>query len=164
MIFVPIQGQNTWERERLARFWAGEIPVVHKIPDPKFEHISSRGTILMIRIYRINTGSCGACDGEINTIANTASEIEWAHSPQDADVLLVTGPITHTSKAAFLSILRDVGTLPLLAIGRCAIDGHPFGKGGVQALEDVVVPLNMRVDGCPPNPDTLLEVLRHHAL
>lgn len=113
----------------------------------------------MIRVYRINTGSCGACDIEITTAVTTASDVEWAHSPQDADVLLLTGPITHASKAALLGVLHEVPDIPVMAIGQCSVDGYPFGKGGVQELDDVVVQLGMRLDGCPPSPEDIVTLI-----
>jgi Ni,Fe-hydrogenase III small subunit len=117
----------------------------------------------MIRLYRVNTGSCGGCDREIAAavIADT-NTLTWVESPQDADVLLLTGPITPGSKAALLRLLRDVGDMPLLAIGRCAIDGHPFGKGGVQETAEVTA--RAHLEGCPPSPETITDIIRHHAL
>jgi energy-converting hydrogenase B subunit M len=115
----------------------------------------------MIRVYRVNTGSCGACDIEICSAirANTAAKnIDWATTPQDADVLLLTGPITHGSRAPFLKLLQDVGDIPLLAIGRCSIDGYPFGRGGIQAFEHVRA--RVHLDGCPPTPEAILEAIQ----
>ncbi len=120
----------------------------------------------MIRLYRINTGSCGGCDREIAAAVmsdtNATNTLTWVESPQDADLLLLTGPITPGSKAALLRLLRDVGDMPLLAIGRCAIDGHPFGKGGVQETADVTA--RAQLEGCPPTVETITDIIRQHAL
>ncbi len=113
----------------------------------------------MKRVYRLNSGSCGACDIEIQEVVLNTPGLEWAYSPQDADVLLLTGPIAPGIRAALLNLLREAGEKPLLAIGRCSIDGHPFGKGGVQQEEDLTVQLNHRLDGCPPTPEAIKEVL-----
>lgn len=116
----------------------------------------------MIRLYRINTGSCGGCDVAINEAIVQANHIVWADAPQSADALLLTGPITHSSKAALLNLLREVEHIPLFAIGRCAIDGHPFGKGGVQQLEEITVQLQHRLDGCPPLPEAIIKEIQAH--
>jgi Ni,Fe-hydrogenase III small subunit len=116
--------------------------------------------IAMVRVYRINTGSCGACDVIINEAVAAHAKLTWADSPQNADALLLTGPITPSSKAALVNLLRDIGTIPIFAIGRCAIDGHPFGKGGIQATEEIVVQIHHRLDECPPAPETIAQLLK----
>lgn len=115
----------------------------------------------MIRIYRINTGSCGGCDIEIVAAVVADTHLTWADSPYNADALLLTGPITPGSREPLLRLLREVNHLPLLAIGRCAIDGHPFGRGGVRELRDQVVQL--QVEGCPPTPKEIAAAI-HSAL
>lgn len=113
----------------------------------------------MIRLYRINTGSCGGCDVEIDTAGYADAGLTWADSPFDADVLLLTGPITIGSREAVLKVLREVNDRPLLAIGRCAIDGHPFGRGGVQGVPQIKV--HLRLDGCPPAPKEIAAAVRN---
>ena len=50
--------------------------------------------------------------------------------------------------------------MPLLAIGRCAIDGHPFGRGGIGELPEIGAP---KLDGCPPAPGAIAEAIRQAA-
>ncbi len=111
-------------------------------------------------VYRINTGSCGGCDVEIESAIGMSANVQWASSPQDADVLLLTGPITHSTRAPLFALLRDVGPIPLLAIGRCAIDGYPFGKGGVQAVKELAV--QAQLEGCPPTPEEIAVVIQKY--
>jgi membrane-bound hydrogenase subunit mbhJ len=111
----------------------------------------------MIYVYRVNTGSCGGCDVEICAAVEAHQHLAWAATVQDADVVVMTGPITPTSRAALFRLIRDAGDRPLLAIGRCAIDGHPFGKGGVQHVSEVVA--HAQLDGCPPAPEAIAEVI-----
>lgn len=113
----------------------------------------------MIRVYRVNTGSCGGCDLEITAAIVGSSEIGWASSPATADVLLLTGPLTMGSRAQFLELWRSLGNhVPLVAIGRCAINGHPFGRGGLADLLDVQATLTL--DGCPPEPKAITDAIR----
>jgi Ni,Fe-hydrogenase III small subunit len=111
----------------------------------------------MIKIYRVNTGSCGGCDAEIEAAVTSSSALDWADSPQNADALLLTGPLTVASRPAFLALWNEIaGRIPLLAVGRCAIDGHPFGRGGLAELPQ----LNARLlEGCPPGPDAIAEAI-----
>lgn len=104
----------------------------------------------MIRLYRINTGSCGGCDLEINAAIAADARLTWAESPLQADALLLTGPITVGSRQALLRLRSELNAVPMLVIGRCAIDGHPFGRGGVNEVRDLVV--LVQVEGCPPAP------------
>lgn len=113
----------------------------------------------MIRVFRFNTGSCGGCDVEIMAAVAQCDDIDWAASPHDADLLLLTGPLTTGSRGAFLAFWRELeGRVPLLAIGRCAIDGHPFGRGGLAECRDVETQL--KLDGCPPDPRAIADAIR----
>jgi len=47
--------------------------------------------------------------------------------------------------------------LPLLAVGRCAIDGHPFGRGGMAELPQIEARL---LEGCPPTPGAIVEAIK----
>jgi Ni,Fe-hydrogenase III small subunit len=113
----------------------------------------------MIKVYRVNTGSCGGSDVEIAAAVAASTDLAWADSPYSADLLLLTGPLTNGSRPAFLSLWRELaGRTPLLAIGRCAIDGHPFGLGGVADLPEVSA---RKLDGCPPAPRAIVEAIRN---
>jgi len=115
----------------------------------------------MIYLYRINTGSCGGCDIAIGAAVVADASLAWADSPYNADALLLTGPATVSSREPLLRLLREVGELPIVAVGRCAIDGHPFGRGGVRELRDLVV--QVQVEGCPPAPKEIAAAI-HTAL
>jgi Ni,Fe-hydrogenase III small subunit len=113
----------------------------------------------MIKVYRINTGSCGGCDLEIGAAVMAGAGLAWADSPADADVILLTGPLTIGSRPAFMALWRELGErIPLLAIGRCAIDGRPFGRGGLAEAPEIHSRLTL--DGCPPVPAAIAEAIR----
>jgi Ni,Fe-hydrogenase III small subunit len=113
----------------------------------------------MIKVYRINTGSCGGCDLEIGAAVASSADIRWADSPADANLLLLTGPLTIGSRPAFMALWREFGDrTPLLAIGRCAIDGRPFGRGGLAEAPEIGARLTL--DGCPPDPKAIAEAIR----
>lgn len=113
----------------------------------------------MIKLFRINTGSCGGCDVELDAAVAAYDDLTWVSNPFEADVCIVTGPITRGSRPAFMALWREIkDTLPLVAIGRCAIDGHPFGRGGVAETPEVQVVL--KLDGCPTDPDEIATAIR----
>jgi len=112
----------------------------------------------MIKVYRINSGSCGGCDAEIVAAVAQSNDLIWTDSPATADALLLTGPLTSGCRPAFMAIWREVGgQVPLLAIGRCAIDGHPFGRGGLAEMSEVTA--RLKLDGCPPEPRAIAEAI-----
>jgi len=115
----------------------------------------------MITIYRVNTGSCGGCDVEIEAAVTRSADLAWAETPGSADVLLLTGPLTSSSHPVFVALWSELERrVPLLAIGRCAIDGHPFGRGGVAELPELAA---VTLDGCPPSPHAIAEAIRQAA-
>ncbi|MCU0493608.1 MAG: NADH:ubiquinone oxidoreductase [Chloroflexaceae bacterium] len=112
----------------------------------------------MIKLYPINTGSCGGCDVEIRAAVCASADMTWVDTPQEADALVLTGPLTAPSRPALLALLQETGNTPLLAIGRCAIDGFPFGKGGVKDMPQLKV--RIQLEGCPPTTEEITEAIR----
>ena len=58
-----------------------------------------------ITIREVDAGSCNGCELEIHALNNAVYDVErfgikFAASPRHADVLLVTGPVTHNMKTA----------------------------------------------------------------
>jgi Ni,Fe-hydrogenase III small subunit len=85
--------------------------------------------------------------------------LAWADDPLSADTLLITGPVTPVARPAFLALLRQLeGHVPLVVVGRCAIDGRPFGRAGLAELPDIDVA--MRIDGCPVTVEQVREAVQ----
>jgi Ni,Fe-hydrogenase III small subunit len=119
-----------------------------------------------LTIREVDAGSCNGCELEIHAINNAFYDLErfgirFAASPRHADVLLVTGPVTHNMKQA---LERTYAATPapkwVVAVGDCAVDGGLFADsyavaGGVAN----VVPVDLHIRGCPPTPLQLLEGL-----
>ena len=78
-----------------------------------------------------------------------------------ADVLMVTGPVTKNMREA---LERTYAAMPdpkwVIAVGDCAKDGGCF-KGSYACCAGVssVLPVDLHVPGCPPNPTELLKGL-----
>ena len=119
-----------------------------------------------LSIREVDAGSCNACELEINALNNSFYDLErfglhFVASPRHADVLLVTGPVTKNMHEA---LLRTYQATPapkwVIAVGDCAVDGGLFADsyacvGGVEA----VIPVDLRIRGCPPTPTQLLQGL-----
>src|SRR5437870_12495121 len=79
-----------------------------------------------LTIREVDAGSCNACELEIHALNNAVYDVErfgikFAASPRHADVLLVTGPVTHNMKVA---LERTYNATPspkwVVAVGDCA--------------------------------------------
>ena len=79
-----------------------------------------------ITIREVDAGSCNGCELEIHALNNAVYDVErfgikFAASPRHADVLLVTGPVTHNMKIA---LERTYAATPdpkwVVAVGDCA--------------------------------------------
>src|SRR6202166_3560649 len=119
-----------------------------------------------LAIREVDAGSCNGCELEIHALNNPIYDIErfglkFVASPRHADVLMVTGPVTANMKTA---LERTYNATPapkwVVALGDCACTGGLF-KGSyacIGAVEDVV-PVDLRIPGCPPRPVEILSGL-----
>lgn len=82
--------------------------------------------------------------------------------PRHADVLVVTGPVTRNMAGPLRSAYAAAAEPKLVvAVGDCAIDCGEFaGAYGVAGAVDQVVPVDLRVPGCPPEPEAIIAALR----
>lgn len=117
-------------------------------------------------IRHVDAGSCNGCELEIHALNGPHYGLEQAGfrftaSPRHADVLLVTGPVTR-NMAGTLRATYDAMPHPkrVVAMGDCAGCGGLFaGSYAVLDGVDAIVPVDLRIPGCPPNPDALLRGL-----
>ena len=116
-----------------------------------------------LTIRQVDAGSCNGCELEIHALNNPYYNLEgygikFVASPRHADMLLVTGPVTKNMENA-LKVAYDCMPDPKLvvAVGDCGCTGGVFGKSYAScgAVENVI-PVDVRVPGCPPAPVTLL--------
>ena len=87
-------------------------------------------------------------------------------SPRHADVVLVTGVVTHNMAEP---LRRTVEATPrprlVLAVGDCAHDCGVFrGAFGVRGSVADVVDVDLVVPGCPPEPAVIVQALRRVCL
>ncbi|MBU6457706.1 MAG: NADH-quinone oxidoreductase subunit B family protein [Bradyrhizobium sp.] len=122
------------------------------------------GRSLSLRL--VDAGSCNACELELNALSNPYYDLErfglrFVASPRHADVLLVTGPVTKNMREA---LLRTYDAMPapkwVVAVGDCAACGGLYADSyACECGADAVLPVNLRIAGCPPSPNQLLEGL-----
>lgn len=116
-----------------------------------------------LRIRAVDAGSCNACELEIHMLNNPVYDlarfgIDFVASPRHADVLMVTGPVT-TNMAEALKRTYDATPAPkwVVAVGDCGKDGGCFaGSYAVVGGVGAVIPVDLHIPGCPPDPTRLL--------
>ena len=116
-----------------------------------------------LSIRQVDAGSCNGCELEIHALSNAFYDLErfglrFVASPRHADVLMVTGPVTKNMRVA---LERTYHATPdpkwVVAVGACAVDGGLFaGSYAVEGGVKNVVPVDLHIPGCPPNPRQLL--------
>jgi Ni,Fe-hydrogenase III small subunit len=119
-----------------------------------------------LAIREIDAGSCNGCELEIHALNNVFYDLErfglrFVASPRHADVLMVTGPVTKNMREA---LERTYNATPdpkwVVAVGDCALDGGIFaGSYAVAGGVSGVIPVDLHIRGCPPNPIQLLKGL-----
>lgn len=119
------------------------------------------------QVRHVDAGSCNGCEIEVGAAFGPVYDVErygarLVASPRHADVLLVTGVVTRNMLEP---LRRTVAATPrprvVLAVGDCARDCGAFAGGyGVAGAVGDVVPVDLDVPGCPPEPDAVVAALR----
>jgi Ni,Fe-hydrogenase III small subunit len=116
-----------------------------------------------LAIRELDAGSDNAAEIEVNNLSNAVYDVErfgitFAASPRHADVLLVTGAVTHNMEIA---VKKTYDAMPspkfVVAVGDDACDGGIYkGTYAVIGGVDKVLPVDLRIPGNPPAPAEIL--------
>ena len=119
-----------------------------------------------LAIREVDAGSCNGCELEIHALNNPIYDLErfglkFVASPRHADVLLVTGPVTWNMREA---LERTYAATPdpkwVVAVGDCGATCGVFaGSYACAGPVSSVIPVDLIVSGCPPQPIDLLKGL-----
>jgi len=120
-----------------------------------------------VQVRHVDAGSCNGCEIEIGQAFSPVYDAErhgvrLVASPRHADVLTVTGPVT-VNMAGPLRKTFDAMPEPRLvvAVGDCARNCGVFAGGhGVHGSVAEVVPVDVHIPGCPPEPAQIVATLR----
>jgi Ni,Fe-hydrogenase III small subunit len=120
-----------------------------------------------LTIREVDTGSCNACEMEMNALANPIYDAERfgihiAASPRHADALVVTGAVTCNMERALKDAYHSTPEPKIvIALGDCAIDCGAFkGSYAVTGPVERHLPVDVKIPGCPPRPAEILAALR----
>jgi Ni,Fe-hydrogenase III small subunit len=132
---------------------------------PRLPQSTPLGGSLQVR--HVDAGSCNGCEIELGQAFSPVYDAErfgarLVASPRHADAITVTGPVTVNMARALRSTYEAMPEPRLvIGIGDCARDCGAFaGAHGVLGPVDDVVPVDLHVPGCPPEPDAIVAALR----
>ena len=116
-----------------------------------------------LAIREVDAGSCNGCEVEISGLSGPVYDMErfgmhFVASPRHADLLLVTGPVTRNME---VPLRRTYEAAPdpkvVVAVGDCAKTCGVFrGSYAVAGPVDRIVPVDVTIAGCPPEPADIL--------
>jgi Ni,Fe-hydrogenase III small subunit/ferredoxin len=119
-----------------------------------------------LHIRHVDAGSCNGCESELQALNNPFYNLHrfgifFTPSPRFADLLLVTGPVTYAMQEP---LRQAYEAMPAprwaMAVGTCAVSGGVAAGGYAcgNGLEGVL-PVDLYLPGCPPNPAAVIEAL-----
>jgi Ni,Fe-hydrogenase III small subunit len=123
-----------------------------------------RGRSLAVR--HVDAGSCNGCEHELTLASSPYYDLQRfglgvVASPRHADVLLVTGPVTSRMREPLL-VAYNAMPEPrrVAALGDCALGCNLLGTAeNVVGAVETVLPVDLRIPGCPPRPDAIADAL-----
>jgi Ni,Fe-hydrogenase III small subunit len=116
-----------------------------------------------LAIREVDAGSCNGCEIEISGLTSPIYDserfgIHFVASPRHADMLLVTGPVTRNMEVPLRKTYEATPDPKLVvAVGDCAQTCGVFaGSYAVVGSVDTIIPVDVFVPGCPPEPTAIL--------
>jgi Ni,Fe-hydrogenase III small subunit len=119
-----------------------------------------------LALRHVDCGSCNGCEHELTNTAGPHYDLDrfglsMVASPRHADVLLITGTVT-TRMAGPLRAAYAAMPEPRLvaALGDCALgDGVIADPDQLAGPVQDLLPVDIRIPGCPPTPTAIAEAL-----
>jgi formate hydrogenlyase subunit 7 len=119
-----------------------------------------------LHIRHVDAGSCNGCESELQALNNPFYNLHrlgifFTPSPRFADLLLVTGPVTYAMAGPLKEAYEGMPEPKfVMAMGTCAVSGGTNGGGYACGNGlDGVLPVDIYVPGCPPNPAAIIHAL-----
>ncbi len=90
-------------------------------------------------------------------VARFGAEV-FRNSPRQADLLIVSGRLSHKMAAPFRQIYDQMLEPKwVIAMGACASSAGMFNNYAVVQGADKIAPIDVYIPGCPPRPEAVLE-------
>ncbi|MBX5454881.1 MAG: NADH-quinone oxidoreductase subunit NuoB [Acidobacteriia bacterium] len=156
--------QNLWKRPEARAFPPAQAEILAAL-QARLQEASQRRLGRSLAVRHVDTGGCGGCELELQALDSVIYDLSrfglsFVESPRHADVLLVTGPVTHNMKAGMERAYAAMGQPKwVVAVGDCAIDGGVFQGSYACGNGVTTIPVDLVIRGCPPTPHQILEGL-----
>ena len=131
-----------------------------------FKKLIEESTAKSPWLFHINSGSCNGCDIELVAVQTPRYDVErlgfkLAGSPRQADIVVVTGPVTKQSLNRVLSAISQVPEPRcIVTMGSCPQSGNVFkGSYSVAAPLAKYVHVDVDIAGCAPKPEAIIDGL-----
>ena len=129
----------------------------------------ARGNSIHVMLFY--SGGCNGCDIEaVNALLSPRYDMEqykvlFTWNPREADVLVVSGIISWQMLEPLKKLYSMIpDPKAVVAIGSCPINGNVYKNlvGDIGANDEIfaplenIIPVDVRVPGCPPRPEDML--------
>ncbi len=121
-------------------------------------------------IFHINAGSCNGCDIELVSVLTPRYDAErlgfrLAGTPRQADIVVVSGPITMQTRERLVRTLAQVpDPHVVVSLGSCPRSGNVFkGSYSIDGPLDKWTHVDVSVGGCTPKPEAIVAALAQAA-
>ena len=128
-----------------------------------FEKLIDKAASKSLWLYHVNAGSCNGCDIEIVAALTPRYDAErlgakLCGTPRQADIVLVTGPITLQSRDRLIRTLAQVPEpYCVVSVGSCPCSGNVFkGSYAICGPLDKYCHVDVSVGGCTPKPEAIM--------
>jgi Ni,Fe-hydrogenase III small subunit len=119
-----------------------------------------------LAVRHVDAGSCNGCEHELTLASSPYYDLQRfglgiVASPRHADVLLVTGAVTTRMRQPLLTAYHAMPEpRRAAALGDCALGCNLLGLADeLVGPAEAVIPIDLRIPGCPPRPDQIAEAL-----
>lgn len=159
-----LEGSAAWAygvRERADLAWSLEPQELAQERLARHIEAAFKGSL---HIRHVDAGSCNGCESELQALDNPFYNLHrlgvfFTASPRAADLLLVTGTVTTAMRGPLLAAWEAMPEpRRVLACGTCAVSGGACGGSYASGTGlEGVLPVDLWLPGCPPNPAAIIE-------
>ena len=117
-------------------------------------------------LFHINAGSCNGCDIELVSVLTPRYDAErlgfrLTGTPRQADIVVVSGPITLQTRDRLVRILAQVPEpRVVVSLGSCPRSGNVFkGSYAIDGPLEKYTHVDVSVGGCTPKPEAIIAAL-----